>query len=68
MSSAEDILNFWIYVVGRDKWFKDDRALDATIRERFLLDYEQAIKGELKEWEETPEGALNAEKLLRSVE
>src|ERR1700733_1845746 len=58
MSSAEDILNFWIYVVGRDKWFKDARALDATIRERFLPAYEQAVKGELKSWEETPEGAL----------
>jgi uncharacterized protein (DUF924 family) len=58
MSNAEDILNFWIYVVGRDKWFKEDRALDATIRERFLSCYEQAVKSELKSWEETPEGAL----------
>src|SRR5271170_2222589 len=57
-ASAEDILNFWIYVVGRDKWFRDDRALDATVRERFLSAYELALKGELKAWEETPEGML----------
>jgi uncharacterized protein (DUF924 family) len=56
--SPEDILNYWIYVVGRDKWFKEDRALDATLRERFLSTYEQAIKGELRSWEETPEGML----------
>jgi uncharacterized protein (DUF924 family) len=57
-ATAEDILNFWIYVVGRDKWFKDTRELDDTIRERFLPAYEKAIKGELKDWEETPEGML----------
>lgn len=57
-ANPEDILNFWIYVVGRDKWFRDDRTLDATVRERFLPAYEMALKGELKQWEETPEGML----------
>ncbi|MDX2028647.1 MAG: DUF924 family protein [Alphaproteobacteria bacterium] len=56
--ASDDILNFWIYVVRRDRWFKEDAALDATIRERFLPAYEQAAKGELKSWEETPEGML----------
>lgn len=56
--APDDILNFWIYVVRRDRWFKEDRALDATIRERFLPTYELAVKGELKAWEETPEGML----------
>lgn len=54
----EDILNFWIYEVGRDRWFEEDRALDQTIRDRFLPLHEQALKGDLKHWEETPEGML----------
>jgi uncharacterized protein (DUF924 family) len=57
-TSPEDILNFWIYVVGRDRWFKDDRALDATICERFLSTYEDAAAGKFKSWEENPEGML----------
>jgi uncharacterized protein (DUF924 family) len=57
-ATQEDILNFWIYVVGRERWFKEDFALDQTISERFLPAYEQAAKGELKSWEDTPEGML----------
>ena len=56
--TPEDILNFWFYEVGRDRWFTEDRALDASVRERFLSLYEQAIKGQLKAWEPTPEGML----------
>lgn len=56
--APDDILNFWIYVVRRDRWFKEDPALDATIMERFMPAYEQAARGELKQWEETPEGML----------
>ncbi len=59
MSTApEDVLNFWIYSVGRERWFADDRALDIEIREKFLEAYEQAVNGELKSWEDTPEGML----------
>ena len=56
--NAEDVLNFWFYEVGRDRWFTDDRTLDAQIRERFLPLYEQAEKGELQSWEANPEGML----------
>lgn len=58
MYSSEDVLNFWFYEVGRDKWFAHDDALDAQIRERFLTEYERAVRGELKTWEETPIGML----------
>lgn len=58
MYSSEDVLNFWFYEVGRDKWFVHDDALDAQIRERFLPEYERAVHGELKAWEETPIGML----------
>jgi uncharacterized protein (DUF924 family) len=51
-------LNFWFYEVGSARWFEEDRALDATVRERFLALHEQALAGELKAWEETPEGML----------
>jgi len=54
----EDVLNFWFYEVGRERWFADDRALDLQIRERFLAVHEQAAQGALKEWQTTPEGAL----------
>ena len=56
--NAEDILNFWFYEVGRDRWFSDDRTLDLQLREQFLPLYEQAAKNELKSWETTPEGML----------
>jgi uncharacterized protein (DUF924 family) len=65
-TNAEDILNFWFYEIGRDRWFMDDRALDLQVRERFLALYERAVKGELKDWETTPEGVL-ALLLLLSV-
>jgi uncharacterized protein (DUF924 family) len=56
--NAEDILNFWFYEVGRERWFTDDRTLDQQIRERFLPLYEQAAEGKLEAWEATPEGVL----------
>jgi uncharacterized protein (DUF924 family) len=56
--NVEDVLNFWFYEVGRERWFADDRALDLQIREKYLALYEQVVKGELKAWETTPEGVL----------
>jgi uncharacterized protein (DUF924 family) len=56
--NAEDVLNFWFYEVGRDRWFGDERALDSQIRERFLAAYEQAAEGKFEAWESTPEGML----------
>ena len=54
----EDISNFWFYEVGRDRWFTEDHTLDLKIREQFLSMYEQAVNGQLKSWEETPESTL----------
>jgi len=58
MSNAEDILNFWFYEVDRDKWFADEESVDNLLREKFFGDYEKAVRGDYKTWEETPEGAL----------
>ena len=58
MHNAEDILNFWFYEIGRDKWFVHEEALDSQIREQFLPEYEEAARGGFKKWGETPEGTL----------
>jgi uncharacterized protein (DUF924 family) len=58
MTTPEDILDFWFYEVSRERWFADDRALDADIKERFEKLYEQAANGGLKAWEDTPGGML----------
>ncbi len=58
MESAEDILNFWFYEIGRDRWAEEDEPLDSVIRDRYLELHEAALRGELKKWESTPEGTL----------
>jgi len=56
--TSEDIINFWFYEVGRERWFIDDPALDQSMREKFEATYEKAIAGELEAWSDTPEGTL----------
>jgi len=51
------VLSFW-RAAGAKKWFAKDAAFDDEIRARFLLTYEAAVRGELSEWETTPDGAL----------
>lgn len=50
----EDILDFWYREVGEERWFDADPALDALVRDRFLDLHEQAARGDLAKWEETP--------------
>lgn len=54
----DDILNFWFYEIGRERWFDNDPALDDLVRGKFLAVYEQAVNGKLSSWEATPEGVL----------
>ncbi len=49
MADPEEILNFWFYEVGPERWFAEDPALDATIRERYLAVHERAALEELRE-------------------
>jgi uncharacterized protein (DUF924 family) len=51
------VLAFW-RAAGPDKWFEQDDAFDAAIRERFLDTYEAAAGGRLAAWEGDAEGAL----------
>jgi uncharacterized protein (DUF924 family) len=57
VATAADVLAFW-RAAGEKKWFDKDDAFDAEIRQRFLPTYEAAARGELSDWEATPDGAL----------
>jgi uncharacterized protein (DUF924 family) len=57
LATADEVLAFW-REAGPEKWFSKDEAFDRTCRDRFLPTYEAAARGDLNEWELTPEGAL----------
>jgi uncharacterized protein (DUF924 family) len=48
--TAKDILDFWIDEVGEEGWYRQDEALDTTIRDRWTSAWEQAQSGDLIEW------------------
>jgi uncharacterized protein (DUF924 family) len=54
---AVAVVDFW-REAGPKMWFAKDASFDRRFRERFVLLYEAAAKGELSRWLETPEGAL----------
>ena len=54
----DDVLTFWFEDVGQDRWYKKDPALDAEIRDRFLVTYRAAAQGELFVWRHEDEGRL----------
>ncbi|WP_375257656.1 DUF924 family protein [Citreimonas sp.] len=58
MTTPQDILAFWIDEVGPEGWYKQDDALDATIRDRFGDAYEAAMEGRFGLWLTYPNGAL----------
>ena len=51
------VVTFW-REAGPALWFAKDEQFDARFRERFLRDHEAAARGELTQWQATPEGAL----------
>ncbi|MGO4524360.1 DUF924 family protein [Microvirga sp. 2MCAF35] len=57
LATPEEVLDFW-REAGPEKWFSKDDAFDQICRDRFLLTYEAAARGDLNEWELIPEGAL----------
>jgi uncharacterized protein (DUF924 family) len=57
VKTADDVLAFW-RAAGEDKWFEKDEDFDHDCRETFLPTYEAAAKGQLSDWEKTPDGAL----------
>jgi uncharacterized protein (DUF924 family) len=63
LASPADIVAFW-REAGPDRWFGKDVAFDQACRDRFMATYEAAARGDLNEWELTPEGALAVVLLL----
>lgn len=51
------VVAFWIEA-GPALWFAKDAKFDARFRERFLREHEAAARGELQQWQSTPDGAL----------
>jgi uncharacterized protein (DUF924 family) len=57
LATPDEIIVFW-REAGPEKWFSKDSSFDQACRDRFLPTYEAAARGDLNEWELTPEGAL----------
>ena len=57
LATPDEIVAFW-REAGPDRWFTKDEGFDRTCRDRFGFTYEAAARGDLGEWELTPEGAL----------
>ncbi|KMO39049.1 hypothetical protein VQ03_16180 [Methylobacterium tarhaniae] len=55
-ATPAELVDFW-REAGFDRWFKADPAFDAACRAYRPL-HEAAARGELSDWEESPEGAL----------
>ncbi|WP_333830553.1 DUF924 family protein [Pararhodobacter sp.] len=56
-AKAVEIIDFW-EEIGPKGWYNSTPELDATIRERFLADWEAASTGGLCQWLGSPQGAL----------
>ncbi|HEV7632684.1 MAG TPA: DUF924 family protein [Steroidobacteraceae bacterium] len=54
---AQDVIAFWSDA-GPAMWFAKDADFDRRFRERFSSLHESAARGELAQWERTPQGAL----------
>lgn len=54
---AKQVVQFW-RDAGPSLWFAKDPEFDRRFKDRFLTLHEAAARGELADWNETPEGAL----------
>ncbi len=63
LATPEEVVAFW-REAGPDRWFAKDEAFDQACRDRFMLTYEAAARGDLNEWELSPDGALAVVLLL----
>ncbi|MBS1301621.1 DUF924 family protein [Loktanella sp. SALINAS62] len=58
MITPQDVLGFWLDDVDVSDWYRQDDALDARIRDRFLSRWEEAYEGGLGLWLTCPSEAL----------
>ena len=58
MAEKEEILNFWFKECKPEQWFKKNEDFDQMIENRFSITIENAIAGNLGNWEESETGCL----------
>ena len=58
MAEKEEILNFWFKECKPEQWFKKYEIFDQMIENRFSIAIENAIAGNLENWEESETGCL----------
>ena len=58
MVTAGNVLTFWFEELTPEQWFKTFPAVDATIHRRFGETHARAVRAELFEWRDSPEGRL----------
>lgn len=54
----QEVLDFWYSEPVNKHWFHSTPELDEQIRDNYLALWEQAAKGGLDDWQQTPEGCL----------
>ena len=57
-SVALKILDFWFEESKSIQWFKKDIEYDNLIKKKFIKDHNAAIKGDYKNWKESPYESL----------
>jgi uncharacterized protein (DUF924 family) len=66
-ATISEILEFWFgnpqqedtsYSQRRKIWFRKDPNFDQVVSDRFLATYQQAVAGDLDDWQESPLGTL----------
>lgn len=58
MHGIQEVLDFWFSEDSETRWFAPTPAFDQEIRRRFAERFVQAATGELRSWEERPEGCV----------
>lgn len=54
----QDVINFWFNEIEPHQWWVKDDEFDQLIRDRFSTFHDRAIKCELFEWRNFPQGRL----------
>src|SRR5512134_3066534 len=58
MREVQEILEFWFSEEAERLWFASTPAFDQEIRRRFAERFAEGASGQLRSWEETPEGCV----------
>lgn len=55
---VQDVIKFWFEEIEPSQWWQKDKQFDREIAARFGRLHDAAVKGELSDWRDTPEGRL----------